>query len=160
MNTIADALSGLLNGAFESLKSFTETFNWDDLATKIRDGIAKFIKDTNWEENGQALGDFISHLCTALKDSLTTDTFYEFGQGVGTFLGELPWGEILSTAADLLLTGLTSALNGLFDGLEERHPIAGHIAEWLTKAFIAVKIANITGIGTLVGSLVGHIAGK
>lgn len=160
MNTIADALSGLLNGAFESLKSFTETFNWDDLATKIRDGIAKFIKETNWEENGQALGDFISHLCTALKDSLTTDTFYEFGQGVGTFLGELPWGEILSTAADLLLTGLTSALNGLFDGLEEKHPIAGYIAEWLTKAFIAVKIANITGIGTLVGSLVGHIAGK
>ena len=160
MNTIADALSGLLNGAFESLKSFTETFNWDDLATKIRDGIAKFIKDTNWKENGQVLGDFISHLCTALKDSLTTDTFYEFGQGVGTFLGELPWGEILSTAADLLLTGLTSALNGLFDGLEEKHPIAGHIAEWLTKAFIAVKIANITGIGTLVGSLVGHIAGK
>lgn len=160
MNTIADALSGLLNGAFESLKSFTETFNWDDLATKIRDGIAKFIKETNWKENGQALGDFISHLCTALKDSLTTDTFYEFGQGVGTFLGELPWGEILSSAADLLLTGLTSALNGLFDGLEEKHPIAGHIAEWLTKAFIAVKIANITGIGTLVGSLVGHIAGK
>ena len=160
MNTIADALSGLLNGAFESLKSFTETFNWDDLATKIRDGIAKFIKETNWKENGQALGDFISHLCTALKDSLTTDTFYEFGQGVGTFLGELPWGEILSTAADLLLTGLTSALNGLFDGLEEKHPIAGHLAEWLTKAFIAVKIANITGIGTLVGSLVGHIAGK
>lgn len=160
MNTIADALSGLLNGAFESLKSFTETFNWDDLATKIRDGIAKFIKETNWKENGQALGDFISHLCTALKDSLTTDTFYEFGQGVGTFLGELPWGEILSTAADLLLTGLTSALNGLFDGLEEKHPIAGHIAEWLTKAFIAVKIANITGISTLVGSLVGHIAGK
>lgn len=160
MNTIADALSGLLNGAFESLKSFTETFNWDDLATKIRDGIAKFIKDTNWKENGQALGDFISHLCTALKDSLTKDTFYEFGQGVGTFLGELPWGEILGTAAELLLTGLTSALNGLFDGLEEKHPIAGHIAEWLTKAFIAVKIANITGIGTLVGSLVGHIAGK
>lgn len=160
MNTIADALSGLLNGAFESLKSFTETFNWDDLATKIRDGIAKFIKDTNWKENGQALGDFISHLCTALKNTLTKDTFYEFGQGVGTFLGELPWGEILSTAADLLLTGLTSALNGLFDGLEEKHPIAGHIAEWLTKAFIAVKIANITGIGTLVGSLVGHIAGK
>ena len=160
MNTIADALSGLLNGAFESLKSFTETFNWDDLATKIRDGIAKFIKETNWKENGQALGDFISHLCTALRDSLTTDTFYEFGQGVGTFLGELPWGEILSTAADLLLTGLTSALNGLFDGLEEKHPIAGHLAEWLTKAFIAVKIANITGIGTLVGSLVGHIASK
>lgn len=160
MNTIADALSGLLNGAFESLKSFTETFNWDDLATKIRDGIAKFIKDTNWKENGQALGDFISHLCTALKDSLTTDTFYEFGQGVGTFLGELPWGEILSTAADLILGGLSDAFNGLVDGIKENHPLVGSLVDILGKAFIAVKIANITGIGTLVGSLVGHIAGK
>lgn len=160
MNTIADALSGLLNGAFESLKSFTETFNWDDLATKIRDGIAKFIKETNWKENGQALGDFISHLCTALKDSLTTDTFYEFGQGVGTFLGELPWGEILSTAADLILGGLSDAFNGLVDGIKENHPLVGSLVDILGKAFIAVKIANITGIGTLVGSLVGHIASK
>lgn len=160
MNTIADALSGLLNGAFESLKAFTETFNWDDLATKIRDGIAKFIKETNWKENGQALGDFISHLCTALKDSLTKDTFYEFGQGVGTFLGELPWGEILSTAADLILGGLSDAFNGLVDGIKENHPLVGSLVDILGKAFIAVKIANITGIGTLVGSLVGHIASK
>lgn len=160
MNTIADALSGLLNGAFESLKAFTETFNWDDLATKIRDGIAKFIKDTNWKENGQALGDFISHLCTALKDSLTKDTFYEFGQGVGTFLGKLPWGEILSTAANLILGGLSSAFNGLVDGIKEDHPLVGSLVDILGKAFLAVKIANITGIGTLVGSLVGHIAGK
>ncbi len=160
MKDIADSLSGILNGAFRSLAAFTKTVNWDELTNNITEGISNFLKKTNWKENGQALGDFISHLCTALKNTLTKDTFYEFGQGVGTFLGELPWGEILSTAADLLLTGLTSALNGLFDGLEEKHPIAGHIAEWLTKAFIAVKIANITGIGTLVGSLVGHIASK
>lgn len=160
MKDIADSLSGILNGAFRSLAAFTKTVNWDELTNNITEGISTFLKKTNWKENGQALGDFISHLCTALKNTLTKDTFYEFGQGVGTFLGELPWGEILSAAADLLLTGLTSALNGLFDGLEEKHPIAGHIAEWLTKAFIAVKIANITGIGTLVGSLVGHIAGK
>lgn len=160
MKDIADSLSGILNGAFRSLAAFTKTVNWDELTNNITEGISTFLKKTNWKENGQALGDFISHLCTALKNTLTKDTFYEFGQGVGTFLGELPWGEILSTAADLLLTGLTSALNGLFDGLEEKHPIAGHIAEWLTKAFIAVKIANITGIGTLVGSLVGHIASK
>ena len=160
MKDIADSLSGILNGAFRSLAAFTKNVNWDELTNNITEGISTFLKKTNWKENGQALGDFISHLCTALKNTLTKDTFYEFGQGVGTFLGELPWGEILSTAADLLLTGFTSALNGLFDGLEEKHPIAGHIAEWLTKAFIAVKIANITGIGTLVGSLVGHIASK
>lgn len=160
MNTIADALSGLLNGAFESLKSFTETFNWDDLATKIRDGIAKFIKDTNWKENGQALGDFISHLCTALKDSLTTDTFYEFGKGIGTFLGELPWGEILSTAADLILGGLSSAFNGLVDGIKENHPLVGTFVDILGKAFLAVNVLKISGIGGLIEDLVKIIGEK
>lgn len=160
MNTIADALSGLLNGAFESLKSFTETFNWDDLATKIRDGIAKFIKDTNWKENGQALGDFISHLCTALKNTLTKDTFYEFGQGVGTFLGELPWGEILSTAAELILGGLSSAFNGLVDGLKEGHPLVGSLVDILGKAFLAVNVLKVSGIGELAWNLIDHISEK
>lgn len=160
MNTIADALSGLLNGAFESLKSFTETFNWDDLATKIRDGIAKFIKDTNWKENGQALGDFISHLCTALKNTLTKDTFYEFGQGVGTFLGELPWGEILSTAAELILGGLSSAFNGLVDGLKEDHPLVGSLVDILGKAFLAVNVLKVSGIGELAWNLIDHISEK
>lgn len=158
--TIADALSGLLNGAFKSLKSFTETFNWDDLATKIRDGIAKFIKETNWKENGQALGDFISHLCTALKDSLTKDTFYEFGQGVGTFLGELPWGEILGTAADLILGGLSSAFNGLVDGIKEDHPLVGSLVDILGKAFLVVNVLKVSGIGELAWNLIDHIGGK
>ena len=158
--TIADTLSDFLNGAFKSLKSFTETFNWDDLATKIRDGIAKFIKDTNWKENGQALGDFISHLCTALKDSLTKDTFYEFGEGVGTFLGGLPWGEILGTAASLVIGGLSTAFNGLVDGIKENHPLVGSIVDILGRAFLVVKIANISGISNLVVLIIGKIAEK
>lgn len=160
MKDIADSLSGILNGAFRSLAAFTKTVNWDELTNNITEGISTFLKKTNWKENGQALGDFISHLCTALKNTLTKDTFYEFGQGVGTFLGELPWGEILSTAADLILGGLSSAFNGLVDGIKEGHPLVGSLVDILGKAFLAVKIANITGIGTLVGSLVGHIAGK
>lgn len=158
--TIADTLSDFLNGAFKDLKSFTETFNWDDLATKIRDGIAKFIKDTNWKENGQALGDFISHLCTALKDSLTKDTFYEFGEGVGTFLGELPWGEILGTAASLVIGGLSTAFNGLVDGIKENHPLVGSLVDILGRAFLVVKIANISGISNLATLIIGKIAEK
>ncbi len=130
MNTIADALSGLLNGAFESLKSFTETFNWDDLATKIRDGIAKFIKETNWKENGQALGDFISHLCTE------------------------------KIAADLILGGLSSAFNGLVDGIKEDHPLVGSLVDILGKAFLVVNVLKVSGIGELAWNLIDHIGGK
>ena len=157
---IAGALTTGINGAFEALANFTATFKWDDFTKNLGDGISKFIADMDWKENGAALGDFLSHLCTALKDTLTPDTFHDLGVGIGEFLGELPWGELLSTAADLLLGGFADTLGGLFDGFEEKHPISGHIAEGLTAAFIAVKVADITGIGTLVGKLIGVIGDR
>lgn len=157
---IASALTTGINGAFTALANFTATFNWDDFTKNLGDGISKFISDMDWKENGAALGDFLSHLCKALKDTLTPDTFHDLGVGIGEFLGELPWGELLSTAADLLLGGFADTLGGLFDGFEEKHPISGHIAEGLTAAFIAVKVADITGIGTLVGKLIGKIGEK
>lgn len=157
---IASALTTGINGAFEALANFTATFNWDDFTKNLGDGISKFISDMNWKENGQALGDFISHLCTALKDSLTTDTFYEFGKGIGTFLGELPWGEILSTAANLILGGLSSAFNGLVDGIKENHPLVGTFVDILGKAFLAVNVLKISGIGGLIEGLVKIIGEK
>ena len=160
MKDIADSLSGILNGAFRSLAAFTKNVNWDELTNNITEGISTFLKKTNWKENGQALGDFISHLCTALKNTLTKDTFYEFGQGVGTFLGELPWGEILSTAADLILGGLSSAFNGLVDGLKEDHPLVGSLVDILGKAFLAVNVLKVSGIGELAWNLIDHIGEK
>lgn len=160
MKDIADSLSGILNGAFRSLAAFTKTVNWDELTNNITEGISTFLKRTNWKENGQALGDFISHLCTALKNTLTKDTFYEFGQGVGTFLGGLPWGEILSTAADLILGGLSSAFNGLVDGLKEDHPLVGSLVDILGKAFLAVNVLKVSGIGELAWNLIDHIGEK
>lgn len=157
---IANAIVGVINGAFEILAGFDAEFDWDAFQENLKEGIETAINGIEWKKNGKAFGDFLSNLCETLRGALTKDTFYEFGEGVGQFIGELPWEEILKTAADLLLGGLTNVLNGLFDGLEEKHPIAGHIAEWLTKAFFAVKIANITGISSLVKLIVGEIAKK
>ncbi len=157
---IANAIVGVINGAFEILAGVDAEFDWDAFQENLKEGIETAINGIEWKKNGKAFGDFLSNLCETLRGALTKNTFYDFGQGIGEFLGELPWGEILKTAADLLLGGFTSALNGLFDGLEENHPIAGHIAEWLTKAFLAVKIANITGISSLVKLLVSAIVDK
>lgn len=157
---VANAIVGVINGAFEILAGFDAEFDWDAFRENLKEGIETAINGIEWKKNGKAFGDFLSNLCGTLRGALTKDTFYDFGQGIGEFLGELPWGEILKTAADLLLGGFTSALNGLFDGLEKKHPIAGHIAEWLTKAFLAVKIANITGISSLVKLIIGKIAAR
>ena len=160
LEDIAHALAGLLNGAFDSLASFTKNFNWDDLSENIKNGITTFLQETDFKGNGQKLGDFILHLCEALKKALTKDTFYDFGEKVGEFLGELPWGEMLSTAAELVIGGLSSAFSGLVSGIKENHPLAGSIIDVIGKAFGVIKILQISGIGELAWKLVEHIGEK
>ena len=152
---IAESLATGINGAFESLAQFTEDFDWDEVAENIGNGIATFIQDFKWKENGEALGDFLSHLCTALTDALTPDTFHDLGEGIGDFLGQLPWGTLLKTAAKLLIGGFA----GIFDGLDESGT-AGKIASFLGKAFLAIKIGQITGINSFVGALVTKLGAK
>lgn len=157
---IAKALVGVINGAFETLAGFDNEFDWKSFQENLKSGIQTMVNDIDWKENGKAFGEFLSHLCTALKDTLTKDTFYEFGQGVGTFLGELPWGEILTTAAGLIIGGLSSAFSGMVNGIKENHPLVGAIVDILGKAFGVIKILQISGIGSLVEAIIGYIGEK
>lgn len=160
LTDIADTIVGVINGAFDILAGFDEEFDWDSFQENLKSGIESTINGIEWKKNGEAFGSFLKNLCRTLRKSLTRDTFYEFGEGVGTFLGELPWGEILGTAASLIIGGLSVAFNGLVDGIKENHPIVGSLVDILTRAFLVVKIANITGISSLVKLIVGEIAKK
>lgn len=111
---IADVLTGGINGAFEALDNFTDTFEWDDLVENIQSGITEFLSTMEWEKNGQALGNFISHMCDAIKRVMTKDNFYELGNGIADFIGELPWGEILKTTGEIILNALAGLLGGIW----------------------------------------------
>ena len=152
---IASALTTGINGAFTALANFAKTFNWEEFTKNLGSGISNFISDMDWKENGKALGDFLGHLCDALTDVLTPNTFRKLGEGIGDFIGQLPWGKLLATAAKLLIRGFGEAMSGLWES-----GLYGKITAGLTTAFVAVKIADITGIGTLVGKLIGHIGDK
>lgn len=152
---VGAALSNLMNGAFESLRTFTKEFEWNDFANNVAEGISNFLKNTEWKENGAALGEFLTKLGSALKGAITNDTFYDLGKGIGEFIGALPWLDLLKGAAEFIIGGLSSA----FDGLSESGT-AGAIASFIGKAFIAVKVADITGIGSLVGKIISHFVKK
>lgn len=152
---IADSLATGINGAFESLAQFTEDFDWDEVAENIGNGIATFIQDFKWKENGKALGDFLSHLCTALTDAITPDTFYDLGKGIGDFLGQLPWIRILKTAGGMIIRGIAGALEGMW----ESEGLPGKIAAVIAAAFLAVEFSK-TGIASFAGSLVAKLGAK
>lgn len=152
---VGTALSNLMDGAFESLRTFTKEFEWNDFANNVSEGISNFLKNTEWKENGAALGDFLLHLADALRSAITNDTFYDLGKGIGEFLGALPWVDLLKGAAEFIIGGLSSA----FDGLSESGT-TGAIVSFIGKAFIAVKVADITGIGRLAGKIISHFVKK
>lgn len=152
---IADSLTAGINGAFESLAQFTEDFDWDEVAENIGNGIATFIQDFKWKENGEALGDFLSHLCTALTDAITPDTFYDLGKGIGDFLGQLPWIQILKTAGKMIILGIAGALEGMW----KSEGLPGKIAAVIAAAFLVVEFSK-TGIASFAGSLVAKLGAK
>lgn len=151
---VASALVTAINGAFVSLKEFVRTFNWDKFAENVKNGITTFVNGINWKENGVAFGEFLSKLCDTITSSITADTFYDLGKGIGDFLAGLPWEKLLNTAAKMIINGLAGALSGLWES-----SLAGKITAGIIVAFGSVKLWSLLApIRLLVGWIVGKIS--
>lgn len=152
---IAITLTTGLNGTFESLENFTKTVKWDDLEKNVTDGLNTAFSNMKWEDAGKSLNDFIGDLVGFLVTILKNTNWEEFGEGLGTMLSEIDWGKYLWD----MIIAIKDAIGGLFDGLE-KGGTAGKIAAFLGKTFLAVKIAQITGLDSLVKLLIGAIGKK
>lgn len=154
---ISDYLTTAINGAFESLDEFTKDFEWDEFAENVKNGITDFINGIEWEKNGKIFGNFLSELCDAINTSITEETFYSLGKGIGDFLGQLPWGKLLWTAGKMIIGGLKWALEGLW----ESEGLPGKIAAVIIAAFGLIKLGTLLDpIKILVGWIVGKIADR
>ena len=152
---IGDTLATGLNGAFTTLYNFAVNFNWKQMVDNIAGGINTFVSKFDWKGNGQKLEVFLTNLCNALTDFVKTTDWEAVGKGIGDFLAQIDWWGHLKQVVD----AIKDTLGDLFDGLEESGT-AGKIVAFLGKAFLAVKIAQITGISSLVKALVGFIGKK
>ena len=155
LSEIGDTLATGLNGAFTSLYSFTERFDWSGLVNNIAGGINTFVSEFDWKANGRKLEAFLDNLCGSLVDMAEKTDWEVFGKGVGDMLTQIDWVGHLKQ----VIKAVVKSIGGLFDGMEASGT-AGKIAAFLGKAFIAVKIADITGIGSLVKFLVTTIGKK
>lgn len=155
LSEIGDTLATGLNGAFTSLYSFTERFDWSELVNNIAGGINTFVSEFDWKANGRKLEAFLDNLCGSLVDMAEKTDWEAFGKGVGDMLTQVDWLGHLKQ----VIKAVVKSLGGLFDGMEASGT-AGKIAAFLGKAFIAVKIADITGISDLIKLLLKAIGKK
>lgn len=155
LSEVADTLATGLNGAFTSLYSFSESFDWSELVDNIANGINTFVSEFKWEENGQKLEVFLDDLCKALLNIAEKTNWESFGAGIGTFISQVDWVGHLKQ----VISAIVKALGGLFDGMEAGGT-AGKVVSFLSKVFLAVKIADITGLDSLIKLLVGFLGKK
>jgi len=154
---IAKALAGVINGAFEILAGFDNEFDWESFKENLKSGIKTAVNGIKWKENGKAFGEFLSNLCDCITASITEETFYNLGKGIGDFLGQLPWGKLLWTAGKMIIGGLKWSLQGLW----ESEGLPGKIAAVIIAAFGAIKLGTLLApIKILVGWIIGKIADR
>ena len=149
---IGTTLANGIDGAFDFLRNFTNTVKWDDLAKNIYTGINNMIRGIDWESAGKSLSLFVTDLLGTFKTVAEETDWEGLGKGIGDFLSSIDWWGILTSVVDII----KETIGGIFDGLESSGT-AGKVAAFLGKVFLAVKIADITGISTLVGKIISLI---
>lgn len=152
---IGNSLATAMNGAFTTLYNFATTFDWTQMVNNIAGGINEFISTFDWKGNGEKLEVFLTNLCDALTDFVETTDWEAVGNGIGTFLSQIDWWGHLWQ----VVHAIKDAIGRLFDGLEASGT-AGKIVAFLGKAFLAIKVADIFGINSLVKTIVGFIGKK
>ena len=157
MSDIADAIVGVINGAFDILAGFNKDFDWEGFKENLKTGFENLINGIKWENNGKVFGDFLNNLCDCIEAGIDDNTFYDLGEGIGTFIAQLPWLRLLKDVGRAIIDGIGGALSGLWNGEDG---LSGKILAGLIVAFEAVKINSITGIGTLAGKLISTLASK
>lgn len=144
---IASTIATGLNGAFQTLLTWTQNFNWQQLVDNISSGINTFISTFDWQQNGQSLNTFISDLLDALVDIAGKTDWESFGEGIGTFLSQIDWATDLQKLGTILL----DVLGGIWSGLGETS--AGKFVETIIGFGIAAKLLPVVNeIGSVFAS--------
>ena len=148
-------LSNGINGIFDMVRKLAETVDWDAMADNVTSGLNTAFQNLNWEEAGRSLNAFLGEFSGFIVQVLRDTDWEEVGRGVGNFLVQVDWGSHLRS----MITAIVKAIGDLLQGLDESGT-AGKIAAFLGRVFLAVKIADITGIGSLVKKVVSKIGTK
>lgn len=142
---IGNALVVGINIAFGKLNDFAKSFQWDEVAKNISDGLNAMIHGVDWKKNGEILGNFVKQLLDTLLQ-VAQDTDWEaFGRGIGDFLSSIDWGGIFNRVFEIV----KESIGGIISGFAET--TAGKVAFGLLTSFGLMKLS---GLGLSVGNLI------
>ena len=160
---IGTTLSNGINGAFQVLRNFVATVEWDDLAVNIYTGLNNMINGIDWATAGATLSLFVTELLGTFSRVAQETDWEGLGRGIGQFLSNIDWLTIIGQVGTILWEAFSGMLAGLFDtsagkviigfvagltavkGVFSLVDIGSSAAKWVTDA-----ATNFSNLGSLI----------
>lgn len=112
---IGTTLANGINGAFQVLRNFVATVEWDDLAVNIYTGLNNMINGIDWATAGATLSEFVTELLGTFVTVAQNTDWEGLGRSIGQFLSNIDW----LTIFNQVITIIGEILGGLIEGLGE-----------------------------------------
>src|SRR5699024_50469 len=96
---IGTTLANGINGAFQVLRNFVATVEWDDLAVNIYTGLNNMINGIDWATAGATLSLFVTELLGTFVTVAQNTDREGLGKGIGDFLSNIEWLTIFTQVA-------------------------------------------------------------
>ena len=106
------------NAIFETIGEAARKFNWINFGLELSNGFNTFISDFDWAENGARLGDLVKNALDAIITFLENTNWQELGNNVANFIGSIDWTGIMERLAEGIgdaIGGLAAFLWGLIE---------------------------------------------
>ena len=106
------------NAVFEVLGNMATTFDWSEFGLQLATSVNTFVTDFDWIGNGARLGELIKGLLDSIISFLENTNWQELGNNVADFIGSIDWtgiAERLAEGIGAALGGLAAFLWGLIE---------------------------------------------
>lgn len=148
---IGTTLANGINGAFQVLRNFVATVEWDDLAVNIYTGLNNMINGIDWATAGATLSLFVTELLGTFARVAQETDWEGLGRGIGQFLSNIDWLTIIGQVGTILWEAFSGMLAGLFD------TSAGKVIIGFVAGLTAVK--GVFSLVDIASSAIGWVTG-
>ena len=125
-SALGTTLAEAFNTAFTSLNSFGTTFDWTNFGTSIGTGLSTFFKKADFSLWGDTVHTWLAGILDAGIALLKNTDFEEIGKKLADFLNGLQVGDIASklyTFAQTLVSGIATAITSLWNNADMQNKI-------------------------------------
>lgn len=155
--TIAEAVNTVFTGA----NAFGTTLNWTNIGTSIGTGISSFFKTADFSLYGETVHTWVGGILDAGISLLENTDFEEIGKKLGDFIESVQVSDLLSkvkTLGSKIITALGKAITGFQNNTSEKAKLETAIGGLLGVLVITKNVPLTLILGATIGGV--ELGGK